>query len=52
MAKATKRKAFDYTLDFQSIDFRKHPELYAIGKTRDIIFSTDGTFRSFLASHR
>ena len=32
MAKATKRKAFDYSLDFQSIDFRKHPELYTIGK--------------------
>lgn len=32
MAKATKRKAFDNTLDFQSIDFRKHPELYVIGK--------------------
>ena len=23
---------FDYSLDFQSIDFRKHPELYRIGK--------------------
>ncbi|UFS70469.1 DUF4385 domain-containing protein [Geomonas sp. RF6] len=23
---------FDYTLDFSSIDFRKHPELYRIGK--------------------
>lgn len=32
MAKATKRKAFDYSLDFQSMDFRKHPELYTIGK--------------------
>ncbi len=32
MAKATKRKVFDYSLDFQSIDFRKHPEFYTIGK--------------------
>jgi hypothetical protein len=23
---------FDYTLDFKSIDFRQHPELYRIGK--------------------
>lgn len=23
---------FDYSLDFESIDFRKHPELYRIGK--------------------
>ena len=23
---------FDYSLDFKSIDFRKHPELYRIGK--------------------
>ena len=26
------RPAFDYTLDFGSIDFRRHPELYRIGK--------------------
>jgi Domain of unknown function (DUF4385) len=25
------RRAFDYTLDFKSIDFRRHPELYRIG---------------------
>jgi Domain of unknown function (DUF4385) len=25
------RRAFDYTLDFNSIDFRRHPELYRIG---------------------
>ncbi|MFN6572184.1 DUF4385 domain-containing protein [Dendronalium sp. ChiSLP03b] len=24
--------AFDYSLDFKSIDFRQHPELYRIGK--------------------
>ncbi|MDQ2691869.1 MAG: DUF4385 domain-containing protein [Chloroflexota bacterium] len=24
--------SFDYSLDFESIDFRKHPELYRIGK--------------------
>lgn len=24
--------AFDYSLDFNSIDFREHPELYRIGK--------------------
>lgn len=23
---------FDYSLDFQNIDFRKHPELYRVGK--------------------
>ena len=26
------RAAFDYTLDFKAIDFRKQPELYRIGK--------------------
>jgi hypothetical protein len=25
------RRAFDYTLDFKGIDFRRHPELYRIG---------------------
>lgn len=24
--------SFDYSLDFKSIDFRKHPELYRVGK--------------------
>lgn len=24
--------AFDYSLDFEKIDFRKHPELYRVGK--------------------
>lgn len=24
--------AFDYSLDFQNIDFRQHPELYRVGK--------------------
>jgi hypothetical protein len=24
--------SFDYNLDFRTIDFRKHPELYRIGK--------------------
>lgn len=24
--------AFDYTLDFKTIDFRRHPELYRVGK--------------------
>jgi len=23
---------FDYCLDFEHIDFRKHPELYRVGK--------------------
>jgi len=27
-----RRAAFDYTLDFDAIDFRKQPELYRIGK--------------------
>src|SRR3954454_23251201 len=26
------RPVFDYTLDFENIDFRQHPELYRIGK--------------------
>jgi hypothetical protein len=26
------RPAFDYSLDFENIDFRRHPELYRIGK--------------------
>ena len=26
------RPAFDYTLDFKNINFRRHPELYRIGK--------------------
>jgi hypothetical protein len=26
------RPAFDYTLDFKNLDFRRHPELYRIGK--------------------
>ncbi len=27
-----KHLPFDYSLDFKSIDFRKHPELYRVGK--------------------
>lgn len=27
-----KHAAFDYSLDFKSVDFRQHPELYRIGK--------------------
>ena len=23
---------FDYTLDFHSVDFRQHPELYRVGR--------------------
>lgn len=26
------RQPFDYSLDFKTVDFRKHPELYRIGK--------------------
>ena len=26
------RRAFDYSLDFKNIDFRRHPERYRIGK--------------------
>ena len=26
------RPAFDYSLDFTSIDFRRHPELYRVGR--------------------
>lgn len=26
------RQAFDYSLDFDAIDFRRHPELYRIGR--------------------
>ncbi len=31
-AKPERQPAFDYDLDFASIDFREHPELYRIGK--------------------
>ena len=31
MAKKPNSRAFDYTLDFEAIDFRKHPELYRVG---------------------
>ena len=27
-----KRPAFDYSLDFENTDFRRHPELYRVGK--------------------
>ncbi len=30
--KLTSMMPFDYTLDFKTIDFRQHPELYRIGK--------------------
>ena|SRR5579872_6248245 len=32
MAKKPNSRAFDYTLDFRATDFRKHPDLYRIGK--------------------
>ena len=32
MAKSSRSPKFDYSLDFKTIDFRKHPELYRIGK--------------------
>ncbi len=32
MSKKTSFKPFDYSLDFQSINFREHPELYRVGK--------------------
>ena len=32
MAKKPNSRAFDYTLDFEATDFRKHPELYRVGK--------------------
>src|SRR6187455_1158729 len=32
MAKKPNSRAFDYTLDFDATDFRKHPELYRIGR--------------------
>jgi len=31
-AKQTSNKAFNYNLDFKTIDFRKQPELYRVGK--------------------
>lgn len=32
MVKRTPIPPFDYTLDFDAIDFREHPELYRVGK--------------------
>jgi hypothetical protein len=29
---ASAQRQFDYTVDFKSVDFRKHPELYRVGK--------------------
>lgn len=31
-SKPTKSAPFDYTLDFENVDFRRRPELYRIGK--------------------
>ena len=31
-SRTPKRASFDYTLDFKTIDFRKQPELYRVGK--------------------
>ena len=36
------RPAFDYTLDFKNIDFRRHPELYRIGKGFTSFADPDG----------
>lgn len=30
--KRSQTPAFDYSLDFKALDFRKHPELYRVGK--------------------
>ena len=32
---------FDYTLDFKSLDFRKHPELYRIGRGEQGVLSVE-----------
>ncbi|MEA2701355.1 MAG: hypothetical protein QOE22_64 [Candidatus Parcubacteria bacterium] len=32
MPRGEKRASFDYSIDFAKTDFRKHPELYRIGK--------------------
>ena len=32
MAKKPNSGAFDYTLDFKAIDFRRRPDLYRIGR--------------------
>ena len=35
------RPAFDYSLDFKTIDFRKHPERYRIGKGEQGVLSVE-----------
>jgi hypothetical protein len=37
--KMPKRAKFDYTIDFDAIDFRKQPELYRVGKGEQGVLS-------------
>lgn len=41
---------FDYTLDFKSIDFRKQPELYRIGKGEQGVLSVE-PYKSEILPH-
>ena len=34
-------KEFDYSLDFKSLDFRKQPELYRVGKGEQGVLSVE-----------
>ena len=34
-------RAFDYSLDFATLDFREHPELYAIGRGEQGVLSVE-----------
>ena len=47
---ATKRKVFDYSLDYKRIDFRKHPELYTIGKGEQGVLMV-GPYKSEILPH-
>jgi hypothetical protein len=42
--------AYDYSLDFKSIDFRKHPELYRIGKREQGVLLVE-PYKSELLPH-
>jgi hypothetical protein len=42
---------FDYSLDFTSIDFRKHPELYRIGKGEQGVLLVE-PYKTELLPHR
>ena len=42
--------AFDYSLDYKSIDFRKHPELYQVGKGEQVVLLVE-PYKSEILPH-